>query len=205
MVADQVIKECPITIEGRELIADLILLSMQNFDVILGIEWLASYHAILVCFGKRVIFQIPEQSEFIFHGDRAPPSVLEAVIGKETKEAKLKDLLIIRDFPEVFLEDLPGLPPSREIEFTIELVPRSGPISKAPYRMAPTELRELKVQIQYLLEKGFIRPSVSLWGAPVLFVKDGLMRLCINYRELNMITIKNKYPLSRIDDLFDQL
>ena len=107
----------------------------------------------------------------------------------------------------MFPEDLPGLPPDREIEFVIDLVPGTAPILKAPHRMAPTELKELKVQLQELLDKGFIRPSFSPWGAPVLFVKkkDGTMRLCIDYRELNKVTIKNRYPLPRIDDLFDQL
>ncbi|TYK29809.1 ty3-gypsy retrotransposon protein [Cucumis melo var. makuwa] len=100
-----------------------------------------------------------------------------------------------------------GLPPSREIDFAIELQPGTAPISRAPYRMAPAELKELKVQLQELLDKGFIRPNVSPWGAPVLFVKkkDGSMRLCIDYRELNKVTVKNRYPLPRIDDLFDQL
>ncbi|GJV57292.1 putative reverse transcriptase domain-containing protein [Tanacetum coccineum] len=106
-----------------------------------------------------------------------------------------------------FPDELPGLPPAREIEFGIELIPGAEPISKAPYRMAPVELKELKEQLQEMLENGFIRPSVSPWGAPVLFVKkkDGSMRLCIDYRELNRITIRNRYPLPRIDDLFDQL
>ena len=110
-------------------------------------------------------------------------------------------------FPDVFSEDLPGLPPDREAEFTIDLVPSIGPISKAPYRMVPTELKELKEKLQDLLDKGFIRTSASPWGAPVLFVKkkDGSMRLCIDYRELNKVTIRNKYPLPRIDDLFNQL
>ncbi|KAL0537111.1 hypothetical protein IC582_026081 [Cucumis melo] len=114
---------------------------------------------------------------------------------------------VVRDYPDVFPEELPGLPPHREVEFAIELEPGTVPISRAPYRMAPAELKELKVQLQELLDKGFIRPSVSPWGAPVLFVKkkDGSMRLCIDYRELNKVTVKNRYPLPRIDDLFDQL
>ena len=93
------------------------------------------------------------------------------------------------------------------MEFTIDLAPRTIPISKAPYRMAPMELKELKIQLQELLDKGFIRPSVSPWGAPILFVKkkDGSMRLCIDYKELNKVTMRNNYPLPRIDDLFDQL
>ncbi|GJV26200.1 putative reverse transcriptase domain-containing protein [Tanacetum coccineum] len=108
---------------------------------------------------------------------------------------------------EIFPNELPGLPPEREVEFTIELIPGTQPISKAPYRMAPVELKELKDQLQELLERGFIRPSVSPWGAPVLFVKkkDGSMSLCIDYRELTRITVRNRYPLPRIDDLFDQL
>nr|GFC40523.1 putative nucleotidyltransferase, ribonuclease H [Tanacetum cinerariifolium] len=111
------------------------------------------------------------------------------------------------EFPDVFPDELPGIPPVREVEFNIELIPGAEPISKALYRMAPVELKELKDQLQELLEGCFIRPSVSPWGAPVLFVKkkDGSMRLCIDYRELNKITIRNRYPLPRIDDLFDQL
>ena len=107
----------------------------------------------------------------------------------------------------MFPEDLSGTPPSRDVDFAIKLEPGTGPISKAPYRMAPAELKELKVQLQELLDKGFIRPSVSPWGAPVLFVKkkDGSMRLCVDYRELNKRTVKNRYPLPRIEDLFDQL
>ncbi|GKD34960.1 putative nucleotidyltransferase, ribonuclease H, partial [Tanacetum coccineum] len=114
---------------------------------------------------------------------------------------------IVSEFQDVFSEELPGIPPIRDVEFNIELIPGAEPISKAPYRMAPIELKELKDQLQELLERGFIRPSVSPWGAPVLFVKkkDGSMRLCIDYRELNKITIRNRYPLPRIDDLFDQL
>ena len=107
----------------------------------------------------------------------------------------------------MFPEELPGLPPEREIDFTIELLRGTGPISQPPYRMAPAELKELQVQLQELVDNGFIRPSVSPWGAPVLFVrkKDGSLRLCIDYRKLNQVTVKNKYPLPRIDDLFDQL
>ena len=107
----------------------------------------------------------------------------------------------------MFSEELPGLPPQREIEFAIDVVPSATPASITQYRMAPLELKELKLQLQELLEKGFIRPSVSPWGAPVLFVKkkDGTLRLCIDYRQLNKLTIKNKYSLPRIDDLFGQL
>jgi hypothetical protein len=121
------------------------------------------------------------------------------------EEKKIEDIPVVQEFLDVFPEDLPGLSLDREIEFCIELTPGTTPISKAPYRMAPAELKELKTQLQELLDKGFICPSVSLWGAPVLFVKkkDGTIRMCIDYRELNKITIKNKYPLLHIKDLFD--
>jgi hypothetical protein len=119
------------------------------------------------------------------------------------EEKKIEDIPVVQEFLDIFLEDLRRLPPNREIEFCIEL----APISKAPYWMARAELKELKTQLQELLEKGFIRPSISPWGAPVLFVKkkDRTMRMCIDYRELNKIKIKNKYPLPRIDDLFNLL
>ena len=126
---------------------------------------------------------------------------------KEQKGPRLEDVPVVREFTEVFRDNFPGLPPQRSVDFSIDLEPGTRPISKAPYRMAPIEMAELKKQLEELAEKGFIRPSVSPWGAPVLFVrkKDGSMRLCIDYRELNRVTIKNKYPLPRIDDLLDQL
>ncbi|GKF73179.1 hypothetical protein Tco_0219511, partial [Tanacetum coccineum] len=108
---------------------------------------------------------------------------------------------------EVFPEDLPRLSPARQVEFQIDLVPGAAPVARAPYRLAPAELQELSTQLQELFNRGFIRPSSSPWGAPVLFVKkkDGYFWMCIDYRELNRLTVKNRYPLSRIDDLFDQL
>ena len=119
----------------------------------------------------------------------------------------VSDIRTVSDFLDVFPEELPGLPPHREIEFAIDFVLSATPASITPYRMASLELKELKLQLQELLEKGFIRPSVSPWGAPMLFVKkkDGTLRLCIDYRQLNKLTVKNKYLLPRIDDLFDQL
>ncbi|GJS95605.1 putative reverse transcriptase domain-containing protein [Tanacetum coccineum] len=112
-----------------------------------------------------------------------------------------------QDFPEVFPEDLSGLPPTRQVEFQIDLVPGAAPVARAPYRLAPSKMKELSEQLKELSDKGFIRPSSSPWGAPVLFVKkkDGSFRMCIDYRELNKLTVKNRYPLPRIDDLFDQL
>ncbi|GJY50732.1 putative reverse transcriptase domain-containing protein [Tanacetum coccineum] len=125
----------------------------------------------------------------------------------KSEKKRLEDVPIVRDFPEVFPEDLPGLPPTRQVEFQIDLVPGAAPVARAPYRLAPSEMKELSEQLKELSDKGFIRPSSSPWGAPVLFVKkkDGSFRMCIDYRELNKLTVKNRYPLPRIDDLFDQL
>ncbi|GKA95688.1 putative reverse transcriptase domain-containing protein [Tanacetum coccineum] len=118
-----------------------------------------------------------------------------------------EEIVVVRDFPEVFLDGLSGLPPIREIKFRIELIHGAIPVAKPPYRLAPSKMEELSGQLKELQGKGFIQPSSSPWGAPVLFVKkkDGSFRMCIDYRELNKLTIKNRYPLPRIDDLFDQL
>ncbi|GJY70205.1 hypothetical protein Tco_0473908 [Tanacetum coccineum] len=125
----------------------------------------------------------------------------------KSERKRLEDVPIVRDFPEVFPKDLPGLPPTRQVEFQIDLVPGAAPVARAPYRLAPSEMKELSEQLKELSTTAFIRPVSSPWGAPVLFVKkkDGSFRMCIDYRELNKLTVKNRYPLPRIDDLFDQL
>jgi hypothetical protein len=119
---------------------------------------------------------------------------------------QLENIPVVCEYPDVFPDDLPGMPPDRDVEFIIELQPGTAPISKRPYRMPPKELAELKNQLQELLDKGYIRPSSSPWGSPALFVKkkDGSLRMCVDYRPLNAVTIKNKYLLPRIDVLFDQ-
>nr|GEW00516.1 putative reverse transcriptase domain-containing protein [Tanacetum cinerariifolium] len=126
---------------------------------------------------------------------------------RQVKEKQLEDVPIVRDFLEVFPEDLLGIPPTRQVEFQIDLIPSAAPVARAPYRLASFEMKELSDQLQELFDKGFIRPSSSHWGAPVLFVekKDGLFRMCIDYQELNKLMVKNRYPLLRIDNLFDQL
>ncbi|GJS21555.1 hypothetical protein Tco_0450187 [Tanacetum coccineum] len=122
-------------------------------------------------------------------------------------EPTLSDIPIVCDFEDVFPDDLSGLPPQRQVEFRIDLIHGATPVEKSPYRLAPSEMQELSEQLQELQDKGFIRPSHSPWGALVLFAekKDGSFRMCINYRELNKLTIKNRYPLPRINDLFNQL
>ncbi|GKB27887.1 putative reverse transcriptase domain-containing protein [Tanacetum coccineum] len=176
---------------------------LGSFDVIIGMDWLANHHAVIVCDEK--IVQIPNGDKvLIVQGDRddkGEKSKLSSISCTKTQK------YIRKDFPEVFPEDLPGLPPTRQVEFQIDLVPGAAPMARAPYSLAPSELQELSTQLQELSDKGFIRPSSSPWGAPVLFVKkkDGSFRMCIDYHELNKLTVKNRYPLPRINDLFDQL
>ncbi|GJW44012.1 putative reverse transcriptase domain-containing protein [Tanacetum coccineum] len=137
-----------------------------------------------------------------------PPITLDTTYDIEMANGNLvEDIPVVREFPEVFPEDLPGLPPIRQVEFQIDLIPRAELVAQAPYRLAPSEMQELFDQLQELADRGFIRPSTSPWGAPVLFVKkkDESFRMCIDYRELNKLTVKNRYPLPRIDDLFNQL
>ncbi|KAL4278247.1 hypothetical protein GQ457_03G020180 [Hibiscus cannabinus] len=139
--------------------------------------------------------------------DDSCQAYLACVMNPNMGEARLRDIRTVCDFPGVFPKELSGLPPDREVEFLIETHADSAPVSISPYQMAPKELKELKTQLQELLDRGFIRPSTSPWGAPVLFVKkkDESLRMCIDYRQLNKMTVKNKCPLPRIDDLFDQL
>jgi hypothetical protein len=126
-----------------------------------------------------------------------------AVYSLHTKA--ISDVPVVCEFEDVFPEELPELPPDRDVEFVIYLVPGTAPIAQSPYRMAEVELKLLKAELDSLLEKGFIRPNASPWGSPALFVpkKDGTHHLCVDYRALNAVTIKNKYPLPRIDDLMD--
>ncbi|GKA60412.1 putative reverse transcriptase domain-containing protein [Tanacetum coccineum] len=126
---------------------------------------------------------------------------------KKSDEKQLEDIPVVREFPEFFLEDLPDLPPIHQVEFQIDLIPGAAPVARAPYRLTLSEMQELSDQLQELTDRGFIRPSTSPWGDPVLFVKkkDGSFRMCFDYRELNKLTVKNRYPLSRIYYLFDQL
>ncbi|GJT57365.1 putative reverse transcriptase domain-containing protein [Tanacetum coccineum] len=206
---------------------------MGSFDVIVGMDWLAKYHAVIVCDEKLV--RVPSGDKILtFHGDRSNnghesqlniisctktqkyllkgcPIFLAHVTTKKaedkSKEKRPDDVPIVQDFLEVFPEDLPSIPPIRQVEFQIDLIPGAAPVARAPYRLALSEMKELSDQLKELSDKGFIRPSSSPWGAPVLFVKkkDGSFRMCIDYRELNKLTVKNRYPLPRIEDLFDQL
>ncbi|GJU15336.1 putative reverse transcriptase domain-containing protein [Tanacetum coccineum] len=203
---DKVIKGCKLEIEGHVFDIDLIPFGHGSFDVIIGMDWLSNYKAEIICHEKVVRIPLPDGKVLRVLGER-PEEKARFLMGAKAGDKKQEEIVVVRDFPEVFPDDLSGLPPIREIEFRIELIPRATPVAKSPYRLAPSELEELSGQLKELQDKGFIRPSSSPWGAPVLFVKkkDGSFRMCIDYRELNKLTVKNRYPLPRIDDLFDQL
>ena len=211
---------CPIQVENKHSNISLICLPLSELDVILGMDWLEANHVSLNCLEKSISYMLDhpkisnvkdpiflsatQVNELLKEGAKGCMLLFSSEV--EVKQ-DVSTIPVVQDFSEVFPKEITSLPPEREIEFSIDLVPGAGPISIAPYRMSPLELGELKKQIEDLLSKQFIRPSVSPWGAPVLLVKkkDGSMRLCVDYRQLNKVTIKNKYPLPRIDDLLDQL
>ena len=211
--------QVPFRVQQREFVHDLICLPMTGLDLILGLDWLSKNHVLLDCSEKSVQF-MPEGSEapvvvnsyylnsmIVNCSGTECQGIMLLTAGVSGDDQSLEQIPVVCEFPDVFPDDINEFPPNREVEFAIELVPGSGPISITPYRMSPLEMAELKAQLEDLLGKHFIRPSVSPWGAPVLLVKkkDGSMRLCVDYRQLNKITVKNKYPLPRIDDLMDQL
>nr|GEZ69490.1 putative reverse transcriptase domain-containing protein [Tanacetum cinerariifolium] len=206
---------------------------LGSFDVIVGMDWLLKYDAVIACaekliripFGNEIltirregsnernesrlnIISCSKAQEYLSKGCHVFLANITSTKDEDKSKGKqLEDVPVVREFLKVFPEDLPGIPPTRQVEFRIDLVPDAAPVARAPYRLAPPEMKELADQLQELTDKGFIRPSSSPWGAPVLFVKkkDGSFWMCIDYRELNKLTVKNRYPLPRIDDLFDQL
>src|SRR3954453_14953747 len=182
---------------------NLIILNSQGLDVILGMDWMTKHKGVIDCANHTVSLTTPENKRIRFKTNfEARRSMLNSLKG-----VSIDSVPIVSEYMDVFPEELPGMPPDRDVEFLIDLVPGSGPIAKRPYKMSVDELKELKKQLGEQLQKGFIQPSSSSWGAPVLFVekKDRSQRLCIDYRSLNEVTIKNKYPLPRINDLFDHL
>jgi hypothetical protein len=182
----------------------LLIMGLESVDIILGTDWLSRYHAIIDATTRAIEIHSPICGEITFY---LPNQGCTHSCALTMIESPVERIPVVYEYPDVFPNEFPGMPPDRDIEFAIELQLGTAPIYKRPYRMPPTELAELKKQLQELLDKGFIRPSTSPWGCPALFVKkkDESLRLCVDYRPLNAVTIKNKYPLPRIDVLFDQL
>ncbi|GJU09690.1 putative reverse transcriptase domain-containing protein [Tanacetum coccineum] len=228
-----IIRSCTLNFLNHPFNINLMPVEMGSFEVIIGMIWLSKYQAVIVCVDKIVCIPWGRET-LIFHGNgsnrehetrlniisctktqkymlKGCQVFLAHVTTKEaedkSKKKRLDNVPIVQDFPKVFPKDLPGLPLTRQVEFQIDLIPGVAPVARAPYRLAPSEMKELSKQLKELFDKGFIRPSSSPWGAPVLFVKkkDGSFWMCIDYQELNKLTVKNCYPRPRIDDLFDQL
>ncbi|GJX14447.1 putative reverse transcriptase domain-containing protein [Tanacetum coccineum] len=200
--ANTILKGCTLSLVNHIFEIDLMPIELGTFDVIIGMDWLIKHDAVIVC-GEKVVHISYESKILIVEGDKGGSRLkvisciktrkyieqgchlfLAQVTKKKSKEKRMEDVPVICDFPEVFPEELLGLPPLRQVEFQINLRPGAAPVARAPYRLAPSEMKEFSVQLQELQEKGFIR---------------------LNYRELNKLTVKNRYPLPRIDDLFDQL
>jgi hypothetical protein len=202
--SNQVCRSVPIQL-GRKLVkTDLLVLDLEGMDILLGMDWMTRHRVSLDISSRAVEIDSSDHETTILY---LPQRECNNSCAYAVEGIKLKDIPIVCKYLDVFSDDLPGMPLNRDIEFVIKLQPGTAPISKRPYRMPPNELAELKIQLQDLLDKGFIRPSASPWGCPALFMKkkDNSLRLCVDYRLLNAVTIKNKYPLPCIVILFDQL
>jgi hypothetical protein len=204
IVTNQLIRSVPIQLGSHIIKTTLLVLGLESVDIILGTNWMNLHQVVLDVSSRIVEVNSPSYGNFtlIMPSEGSTQSCAFSMT-----ELPLKKIPVVCEYADVFPDELPGMPPDRDIEFAIELQPGTTPISKRPYRMPPSELAELKKQLQELLDKGFIHPSTSPWGCPALFVKkkDESLRLCIDYCPLNAVTIKNKYPLPRIDVLFNQL
>jgi hypothetical protein len=223
---NEMVKSCLIDMNGLDTKADLNILPVGSYDCLIGMDWLDQHHTLLDYHKKaftclyeegnlRKVWGIPRavtireiSSLQLKKCYRKGCQIIVAHLAETPRDKvpNLEDYVVLEYFQDVFKE-VPRLPPRRDIDFSINLIPRATPISKTPYRMSTPELKKLQMQLEELLKKGYICLSVSPWGAPVLFVikKDGTISLCIDFRQLNKVPVKNKYPLPRIDDLFDQL
>jgi hypothetical protein len=197
--ADRIVCKAPLNLARRVIDTDLIILSGKGIDVIPGMSWMKWHKTILDIVAQLVHLNSPVYGKVTLHllvVSRHNASL------HHVAELKLKDIHIVWEFPDMFPDDLPVIPPEREIELQYG----TTPIAKALYKMSHVELKELKIQLEGLIDKGFIHPSTLTWGCSALFVeKDKELCLCVDYRPLNTVTIKNKCPLPRIDILFDQL
>jgi hypothetical protein len=201
---NQLNQSVPIQLGSHIIKTTLLILGLENVDIFLGANWMTRHQVVLDVASRIVEINSPICGSFTLF---LPSQDSTQSCAFATTELPLKKIPVVCEYADDFHDKLPGMRPDRDIEFAIKLQPGTTPISKRPYRMPPTKLAELKRQLQELLDKGFIRPSTSPWGCPALFVKmkDESLRLFIDYRPLNVVTIKNKYPLPRIDVLFDHL
>jgi hypothetical protein len=223
---NDLVKEFPINMNGINTKAYFNIILLGSYEFLIGMDWIEKHHAILDCYNKvltcldekwnsRTMQSIPRP---IFVRDISTLQLKISIRKRfqiyvahmeepmNDNEPSLEDSLVLKEYEDVF-EEFPRLPPKRDIYLSIDLMLGAAPVSKTPYRMSTLELKELKMQLEYLLNKGYIHPSVSPWGALFLFVKKkyGTLRFCIDFKQLNKVTVKNKYHFPRIDDLFDQM
>jgi hypothetical protein len=204
IVTNQLIRSVPISMGSKIFKTTLLILGLEGMDIILGADWMTHHQVVTDVAARALEIHSPTSEDLVLY---LPSQDSTRSCAFAMMESLMKKIPVVCEYVDVFPDELPQMLPDQDIEFAIELQPGTTPISKRPYRMPPAELAELKKQLQELLDKGFIRPSTSPWGCPALFVKkkDESLRLCIDYHPLNAVTIKNKYPLPRIDVLFDQL
>jgi hypothetical protein len=204
IASNQLIRNVPIKLGSKINKTDLILLALKGIDIILGVDWMTRHGVTLDLSSRAVEINSPTQGATTLC---SPLRECTNSCALNEVRSEIEEIPVVREYADVFPDDLRGMPPDRDTEFFIELQPGTTPISKRPYRMPPKELAELKIQLQELLEKRYIRPNASPWGCAALFVKKKYhsLRLCVDYHPLNAVTIKNKYPLPCIDVLFDQL
>jgi hypothetical protein len=218
---NEMVKSCIMDMNGLNTREYLNIFTLGSYDFLIGMDWLDQHHVVLDCHNK--VFTCLDEEGNLRRVQEIPRAVTIREISalqlkkcyrkgcqlftaymEETPNDKvpnLEDHAVLKEFEYVFKE-VPGLPPKRDIDFSINLMPGAAPVSKTPYRMSTPKLKELQMHLEELLKKGYICPSVSPWGAPVLFIKkkDGTLRLCIYFRQLNKVTVKNKYPLPRMLD-----
>jgi hypothetical protein len=204
VVANQMARKIPLELAERVFSTTLIILEGQGIDVILGMNWMKMHRVVLDISACLVHLDSPIYGKVSL---QLPPIAHLQASVYDAIAKSLDEVHVVHEYLDVFPDDLSGMPPDRAIKFKIELQPGTAPVYKRPYPMARNEMVELKTQLQELLDKGYIQPSCSPWGCPAIFVskKDKTQRLCVNYQPLNTVTVKNKYPLPRIDLLFNQL
>src|SRR5436189_605525 len=204
LLTHAIVRNLPLDLDGSTYLTSPLILHHQGIDLILGVDWMNQHGAVIDTSTRTVILNAPDSTRRITLSlpEHPVPSGTVCALEMDPLEA----IPVVREYPDVFPEDLPGLPPERVVEFSIELLPGTAPVFRRPYRMSPNDLAEMKVQLQELLDKGFIRPSSSSWGCSAMFVdkKDQTKRLVVDYRPLNKVTVKNKYPLPDINILFNQ-
>jgi hypothetical protein len=204
ITTNQLNRSVPISMGSKIFKTTLLILGLEGMDIILGVDWTTHHRVVMDVAARALEIRSPTSEDLVLY---LPTQDCTQSCAFAMMESPMKKIPVVCEYEDVFRDELPGMPPDWDIEFAIELQPGTTPISKRPYQMPPAELAELKKQLQELLDKGFISPSTSPWGCLALFVKkkDESLWLCIDYRPLNAVTIRNKYPLPRIDVLFDQL